>query len=111
MNAQERFYRTLEKLAGRGQGLDVTVEAVRSAFLQAAGDIPDDVREAVFLRFLDRFSRSGKPENAFTEAAGSLGPYIDLFQMNYSGNSAKEYSLSAEDWEKRRVILGYSSFT
>jgi len=99
MNASERFCRTLDKLAERRQGLDVTVEAVRSAFAQAAGNIPEDMREAVFLRFLDRFSRCGKSEEAFAEEAGSLVPYIDLFRMDYSRDSAKKHPLSEEDWE------------
>ena len=107
MNASQRFSRALDKLTGKG--LDVAVEAVRSAFDQAAGDIPEDVREAVFLRFLDRWSRSGKPEGAFAEAARCLEPYIDLFRMDYSGDSAQAHPLSTEDWKFLRDEVSASA--
>jgi hypothetical protein len=122
MNASERFYRTLDKMAGRGHGLEVSVQAVRSAFAQAAGKIPEDLREAVFLRFLDRFGRSGGPEGAFVEAAYSLGPYIDLFRMDYpesppaggggkttAGGLGPEQSLSPEDWKFLREEVSASA--
>jgi hypothetical protein len=96
MNASERFYRTLDKMNGRNEKLKVTVEPVRSAFTQAAGSVPHSLSEAVFLRFLDAFNRSGKPEEAFAEAAYSLGAYIDLFWRDYSG---QVHPLEAEDWE------------
>jgi hypothetical protein len=93
MNASERFYRTLDKLGGKG--LDVTVEAARGAFSRAAGNIPEDLLDAVFLRFLDTFNRSGRAETDFVEEAYSLGGYIDLFQMDYSG---ADHPLRPEDW-------------
>jgi hypothetical protein len=123
MNASERFYRALDKMAGRGQGLEVTVQAVRSAFAQAVGKIPEELQEAVFLRFLDRFGRSGKPEETFAEAAYSLGPYIDLFWMNYREEEtpaegggkipAKGFdpggSLCPEDWKFLREEVSASA--
>jgi hypothetical protein len=95
MNASERFYRTLDKLSGRGKGLDVTVEAVRGAFTQAVGKVPEYLCEAVFLRFLDTFNRSGKAETDFVTEAYSLGRYIDLFWMDYSDADG---SFSPEEW-------------
>ncbi|MDR3200802.1 MAG: hypothetical protein LBT68_05025 [Spirochaetales bacterium] len=95
MNASERFYRTLDKMNGRGEGLAVTVEAVRAAFTQAVGTVPHSLSEAIFLRFLDAFNRSGKPEEAFAETAYSLGPYIDLFWMDYAEEGRP---LEKADW-------------
>jgi hypothetical protein len=115
MNASERFYRTLDKMTGRGRRLEETVQAVRSAFAQAAGNIPEDLREAVFLRLLDRFGRSGRPEEAFAEAAYSLGPYIDLFWMDYREEETPARglgpggSLCPEDWEFLREEVSASA--
>jgi hypothetical protein len=64
--------------------------------MQAAGKIPEDLREAVFLRFLDSYSHSGKTEEAFVEEAYGLGPYIDLFWMDYSG---ADRPLASADWQ------------
>jgi hypothetical protein len=97
MNASERFYRALDKMMGssRREGLDRTVEAVRGAFEQAMGKIPEGLCRAIFLRFLDAFNRSGKPETDFAEFACSLGSWIDLFWMDYDGG---ERPLTDADW-------------
>jgi hypothetical protein len=106
MNAPERFYKTLDKMNGRDKGLDVTVEAVRAAFIQAMGNVPQSLGEAVFLRFLDTFNRSGKPAGAFVETAYGLGAYIDLFWMDYGGS---EYPLDAADWKFLREEVSASA--
>jgi hypothetical protein len=106
MNASERFYRSLDKMAGRGKGLDVTVEAVHAAFAQAAGKVPEDLREAVFLRFLDGFNRSGKSEPEFVEEAYKLGSYIDLFWMDYSDAGRP---LGTADWSFLREEVSVSA--
>jgi hypothetical protein len=97
MNASEKFYRILDKMTGpsRREGLDITVEPVREAFAQAMGRTPEGLCGAIFLRFLDAFNRSGKPEKDFVESAYSLGSYIDLFWMDYEGG---EHPLEDADW-------------
>ena len=97
MNESERFYRNLDKMAGRykNAGLNVSVESVREAFTQAMGKVPDELRESIFLRFLDAFNRSGKEESDFIEFSYSLGAYIDLFWMDYSDG---DHPLSDDDW-------------
>ncbi|MDR1317367.1 MAG: hypothetical protein LBK13_10900 [Spirochaetales bacterium] len=104
MNASERFYRTLDKLSGRGLG--GTVEAVRGAFVQAAGKVPEELLKALFLHFLDTFNQSGKAETSFVQEAYSLGRYIDLFWMDYSSPSDP---FSLEDWQFLRDEVSASA--
>ena len=93
----EKYYRTLDKLKSRlrGLGLKTTVGSVQEAFEFSMGKVPEDLTRSVFLRFLEAFNRSGKPEAEFIDAAYSLGPYIDIFWMEYD---EKADPLSSEDW-------------
>ncbi len=97
MNMSERFYRSLDKIENRyrNEGLSATVEAVREAFEDGMGKVPEDLVRAVYLRFLDGFNRSGKPETEFVRSAYDLGAFIDLFWMEYDENYRK---LSEDDW-------------
>ncbi len=97
MVMSEKYYRSLDKLKSRlrDEGLKTTVGAVQEAFESSMGKVPEDLARAVFLRFLDGFNRSGKAEGEFIESAYSLGPFIDVFWMEYD---AKEDPLSGDDW-------------
>jgi hypothetical protein len=104
----EKFYRNLDKLANRhgGSGLDVTVEMVREAFDSAMGKVPAELTESLYLQFLDGFNRSGKPESEFIASAYRLGPYIDLFWMEYD---EKQNPLPEEDWPALTELVNDSA--
>lgn len=97
MTMSERFYRDLDKMAkrSRNRGLAGTVEEVRSSFEDSMGSIPQGLVRAVYLHFLDRFNKSGKPEEDFVLAAYDLGAYIDLFWKEYADEQRR---LEDEDW-------------
>lgn len=97
MNMSERFYRGLDKIAGRSgtAGLAATVEEVRGVFEGSMGRVPETLVRSVYLRFLDGFNKSGKPEAEFVPSAYDLGAYVDLFWMEYDENFRK---LADEDW-------------
>jgi hypothetical protein len=104
----EKFYRNLDKIAGRNRnaGLDVTVEIVREAFDAAMGKVPAELTESLYLHFLDGFNKSDKPETEFVEAAYRLGPCIDLFRMEYD---EKQDPLPEDDWPVLREIVSDSA--
>lgn len=108
MNTSEKFCRSLDRIGTRygKDGLAVTVEAVREVFVQDMGKVPEDLVRSIYLRFLDGFNRSGRPESEFVEAAYGLGAYVDLFWKEYE---EEDHSLSEEDWTfLREEVSGYA---
>jgi hypothetical protein len=89
MTLSERFLNSLGRLkrAHDGEGLDVTVEAVRSQFDQVMAGLPEGMIEEIYLNFLDSFGKSGQPESAFVEYSEKLGLYVDLFHQEIDERS------------------------
>lgn len=108
MNMSERFYRNLDRIGNRhrNDGLDVAVEVVRKVFEEAMGKVPEELTGSIYLRFLDTFNKSGKPESEFVETAYRLGIYVDLFWMEYD---AKNSPLPEEDWDFLREVVSSSA--
>jgi hypothetical protein len=83
MTLSERFLGGLSRLkrTHSGEGLGVTVEAVRSQFDQAMAGLPEGLIEELYLNFLDSFGRCGRPEAEFIDYAEKLGLFVDIFHQ------------------------------
>ena len=89
MTLSERFLSNLNKLKRNlhGEGLETTVEAVRSAFTQAMAGLPEGMIEELYLNFLDSFGKTGRPEAEFMDHAERLGLFVDLFHQELDERS------------------------
>ena len=97
MIMSEKYYRTLDKMKSRlrGESLKAAVGDVQEAFEFSMGKVPEALTRSIYLRFLEIFNKSGKPEAEFIDSAYALGPYIDIFWMEYD---EKADPFTGEDW-------------